>query len=122
MSKLLPDPAPLQTTPPAGTARAAPHYILRLYIAGSAQHSVRAISNIRKLCETYLPGRYHLDVIDIAQHPELAIAAQVIAAPTLSKLSPKPIRHFIGDMSRTEKILTGLDIHLAVPQHAAAAG
>jgi circadian clock protein KaiB len=86
---------------------------MRLYVAGSSPHSTRAITNIRKICEEHLDGRYDLEVVDIAQHPELTAGEQIIAAPTLIKISPLPIRRFIGDMSRTDRILLGLDLRPA---------
>jgi circadian clock protein KaiB len=85
-------------------------YVLRLYVTGSTPHSTRAITNIRKVCEKYLEGRYDLEVIDISQNPALAEGAQIIAAPTLIKKLPLPLRRFIGDMSHTERILLGLDL------------
>ena len=85
-------------------------YVLRLYITGLTARWVRAISNIRVICQEHLKGRYDLEVIDLSQHPELAEAAQIIAAPTLIKKLPLPLRRFIGDMSETERILIGLDL------------
>jgi circadian clock protein KaiB len=92
------------------TTHAAAHYTMRLYIMDSAPHSVRAITNIRTICEKYLDGRYDLEVVDIAQHPETASSEQIIAAPTLIKTSPPPVRRFVGDMSRTDRVLHGLDL------------
>jgi circadian clock protein KaiB len=97
---------------------AAPRYVLRLYIVGFTSRAARAISNIRKICEEHLEGRYDLDIVDIAQHPALAGGEQIIAVPTLVKKSPLPIRRFIGDMSHTEHILLGLDLRAAAEQHA----
>ena len=71
---------------------------------------MRAIVNIRKICEEHLQGRYELEVVDISQHPTLAEGEQIIAAPTLIKKLPLPLRRFIGDMSQTERILLGLDL------------
>ncbi len=85
-------------------------YVLRLYIAGATPKSTRAIVNIKKICEEYLKGRYELKVVDIYQQPVLAKGEQIIAAPTLLKKLPLPLRKFIGDMSNTEKILVGLDL------------
>ncbi len=85
-------------------------YLLRLYIAGMTDKSARAIQNIRKICEENLKGRYELEVIDILQQPELAHHAQIIAAPTLIKKLPLPLRRLIGDMSIKERILVGLDL------------
>ncbi len=94
----------------AATAHAAAHYVLRLYITGSTPRSIRAISNIRAICEMHLEGHYDLEVVDISQHPTLAEGEQIIAAPTLIKKLPLPLRRFIGDMSETDRILIGLDL------------
>ena len=88
----------------------AEHYKLKLYVTGTTPRSQQAIVNIRKICDEHLEGRYELEVIDIAQHPTLAKGEQIIAAPTLIKKLPLPIRRFIGDMSQTERILVGLDL------------
>lgn len=84
-------------------------YLLRLYVTGATPNSIRAIENIRKICEKHLKGRYELEVVDIYQQP-LADGDQIIAAPTLIKKLPLPLRKFIGDMSDTERILVGLDL------------
>ncbi len=86
------------------------HYVLRLYITGTTPHSTRAIVNIRKICEQHLQGRYGLEVVDLSRHPTLAEGEQIIAAPTLVKQLPLPLRRFIGDMSQTDRILLGLDL------------
>jgi len=86
------------------------HYVLRLYVTGTTPHSTRAIVNIRKICEQHLQGRYVLEVVDISRRPTLAEGEQIIAAPTLIKQLPLPLRRFIGDMSQTERILLGLDL------------
>lgn len=85
-------------------------YILKLYITGATPRSIKAIMNIRKVCEEYLKGRYELEIIDIFQQPVLAKGEQIIAAPTLIKKVPLPLRRFIGDMSDTERILIGMDL------------
>ncbi|HEY3296320.1 MAG TPA: circadian clock KaiB family protein [bacterium] len=85
-------------------------YVLRLYVAGTTPRSTSAIRNIKDICEAHLKGRYDLEVIDIYQQPVLAKGEQIIAAPTLIKQLPMPLRKFIGDMSDTEKILVGLDL------------
>jgi circadian clock protein KaiB len=85
-------------------------YVLRLYVAGMSPRSVRAIENIRKMSEQYLKGRYELEVIDVYQQPELAKQEQLLAAPTLIKKLPLPLRRLIGDMSDKERILVGLDL------------
>lgn len=85
-------------------------YILILYISGATPRSTRAIENIRQLCEEYLKDRYVLEVVDIYQNPEKARDEQVVAAPTLIKKLPLPLRRFIGDLSNSERILIGLEI------------
>jgi circadian clock protein KaiB len=85
-------------------------YVLRLYIAGMSTQSQRAIENITKICEESLKGRYELEIVDIYQQPHRASEAQIIAAPTLIKKLPLPLRKFIGNMADREKILAGLDL------------
>ena len=85
-------------------------YVLRLYVAGSTSKSIRAVTNIKEICENSLKNRYDLEVIDIYQQPVLMKGEQIIAAPTLVKKLPLPLRKFIGDMSDTERILVGLDL------------
>ena len=97
----------------AAAAPGTAHYVLRLYVTGSTRNSTRAIVNIRKICEEHLQGRYELQIVDISQHPTLAEGEQIIAAPTLIKKLPLPLRRFIGDMSQTERILLGLDLREA---------
>jgi circadian clock protein KaiB len=85
-------------------------YVLRLYVAGTTSKSIRAVANIKEICESSLKNRYDLEVIDIYQQPVLVKGEQIIAAPTLVKKLPLPLRKFIGDMSDTERILVGLDL------------
>lgn len=85
-------------------------FILRLYVAGMTARSRRAIENLRGICETHLANRYDLEVIDVFQQPTLAKGEQIIAAPTLVKKLPLPLRRVIGDMSDTRRVLVGLDI------------
>ncbi len=84
--------------------------VLKLYVAGLTLMSLKAIENIRKLCKTYISNGYEIEVRDIRQNPIFAKDGQIIAAPTLIKELPLPVRRFIGDMSNTEKLLVGLDI------------
>jgi len=86
-------------------------YILRLYVTGSSGRSLKAVHNLRKICEEHLSDDYDLEVIDIYKDPEAAREAQIIAAPTLVKKLPQPIRKFVGDLSDTQKILIGLDVY-----------
>ena len=85
-------------------------YVLRLYVAGINPRSSAAIRSITELCEQHLKGRYELEIIDIYQHPTLARGEQIIAAPTLIKKLPVPLRRFIGNLADKEKILVGLDL------------
>ena len=85
-------------------------YVLRLYITGTTPQSARAIANVKKICEEHLQGRYELEVIDLYQQPQLAQGEQIIAAPTLIKKLPLPLRRIIGDMSNAERVLVGLDL------------
>lgn len=85
-------------------------YVLRLYVTGMTPRSIAAIENIRRICEEHLQGRYELEVIDIYQHPEAAKEAQLLAAPTMIKELPAPLRRFVGDMSDEDKILAGLNV------------
>ena len=85
-------------------------YLLRLYVTGNTPRSVRAIENIRRICEEQLQGRYELEVIDLYQQPGLAEGEQIIAAPTLVKKLPLPVRRLVGDLSKDENVLFGLDL------------
>jgi len=85
-------------------------YVLRLYVTGMTPRSARAIENVRAICEEHLHGRYDLQVIDIYQQPVLAKGEQIIAAPTLIKKLPLPLRRVIGDMSNEDRVLVGLDL------------
>lgn len=88
-------------------------YLLRLFVTGNTRRSVKAVENIRKICEQYLKGRYDLEVIDIYQQPELAALEQLLAAPTLIKAQPLPVRRMVGDMTNEARVLSGLDLRRA---------
>jgi circadian clock protein KaiB len=85
-------------------------YVLKLYVTGMTPRSQRAIENIRVICEEHLKGRYTLEIVDIYQHPTLAEGEQIIAAPTLIKRLPEPLRRIVGDLSDTDRVLLGLDL------------
>ncbi len=85
-------------------------YILRLYVTGTTPQSLRAIANIKKVCEEHLAGHYELNVIDIYQDGIAIDQDQIVAAPTLIKQFPEPFRRLVGDMSNTERVLSGLGI------------
>jgi circadian clock protein KaiB len=83
---------------------------LRLYVAGQTPRSVTAFKNLKDICEEYLKGQYHIEVIDLMENPTLARGDQILAVPTLVRKLPQPIRKIIGDLSNTERVLVGLDI------------
>ena len=85
-------------------------YVLRLYVAGINPRSSAAIRSIQEICEQHLNGRYDLEVFDIYKQPMLAKGEQIIAAPTLVRKLPQPLRRFIGDLTDQERILVGLDL------------
>jgi circadian clock protein KaiB len=87
-----------------------PPYVLRLFITGTTSRSASAIENLRRLCEERLQGQYDLEVIDIYQHPQAAKDYQIVAAPTLVKVLPPPLRRIIGDLANEERVLAGLDL------------
>lgn len=88
----------------------AERYLLRLFVTGMTSRSARAVKNLQAICDEYLEGRYDLEVIDIYQQPVLTKGEQIIAAPTLIKKLPLPMRRIIGDMSNRERVLFGLDL------------
>ena len=83
---------------------------LCLYVAGQTQKSIAALTNLKKYCEEHLKGKYSIEIVDLLKHPELAERDQIVAIPTLVKKVPLPIRKIIGDLSKQEKVLVGLDI------------
>jgi circadian clock protein KaiB len=83
---------------------------LRLYVAGQTPRSLSAFNNLKEICEEYLKGKYHIEVIDLMENPTLARGDQILAIPTLVRKLPQPIRKIIGDLSNTERVLVGLDI------------
>jgi circadian clock protein KaiB len=85
-------------------------YVLKLYVAGITPRSSRAIQNVTEICEKHLQDRYELQIVDLYQHTTLAEGEQIIAAPTLIKKLPLPLRRLIGDMANEEKVLVGLDL------------
>ena len=84
--------------------------MLRLYVTGMTPRSARAVASVRAICEQHLHGRYDLEVVDIYQQPSMAQGEQIVAAPTLIKKLPLPLRRMIGDLSNTERVLVGLDL------------
>ena len=101
--------APVRKTAVASVGKKA-KYLLRLYVTGTTGKSVRAIQNVRRICDEHLKGLYDLEVVDIYKNLPLARGDQIIAAPTLIKRLPVPLRRLIGDMSDEQRVLVGLDI------------
>ena len=87
-------------------------WILRLYVAGQTPKSIAAFTNLKKICEEQLKGKYTIEVIDLLEHPELSRDDQILAVPTLVRKLPVPVRKIIGDLSNTEKVLIGLNLKL----------
>ncbi|HEX6534716.1 MAG TPA: circadian clock KaiB family protein [Gemmatimonadaceae bacterium] len=83
---------------------------LRLYVAGQSPRSLAAFANLKRLCDEHIPGRYHIEVIDLVAHPQLAVSDEIVALPTLVRRLPPPIRKLIGDLSNGERTLVGLNI------------
>ncbi|WP_459698221.1 circadian clock KaiB family protein [Acidisoma sp. C75] len=93
-----------------GAGPEAERYHLRLYVAGQTSKSLAALSNLRRVCEEHLAGRYEIEVIDLIQNPRLAAGDQILAIPTLIRKLPTPLKRIIGDLSNTDKVLVGLDV------------
>jgi circadian clock protein KaiB len=83
---------------------------LKLYVAGQTPKSIKAFSNLKKICEEHLKGKYMIEVIDLLRNPQLAKGDQILALPTLVRKLPVPVRKIIGDLSNTERVLVGLDL------------
>ena len=83
---------------------------LKLYVAGPTPKAVRALENLKKLCEEHLAGKYRIEVVDLLKSPQLAKGDQIVAVPTLVRKLPVPMRKIIGDLSNTKRVLVGLDL------------
>ncbi len=88
-------------------------FILRLYIAGQTPNSIAAITNLKKICEDKLKGKYRIEVVDLLVKPQLAKGDQIIAIPTLVRRLPPPVKKFIGNLSKSESVIVGLDLQPA---------
>jgi len=86
---------------------------LRLYIAGQTPNSIAAIDNLKKICEDKLRGKYRIEVVDLLEKPQLAKGDQIIAIPTLVRRLPPPVKKIIGNLSKTEGVVVGLDLQTA---------
>ena len=85
-------------------------WILRLYVAGKTPKALTAFTNLKKICEEQLNGKYSIEVIDLLINPQLGVEDQILALPTLVRKLPVPVRKIIGDLSNTERVLVGLDL------------
>jgi circadian clock protein KaiB len=102
---------PSFSTPPANE-----RWDLRLYVAGQTDKSLRAISNLNRICKEHLEGRYSIQVIDLLEHPQLAAGDQILALPTLVRRLPEPVKKILGDLSNEDRVLVGLDIRPQNPR------
>lgn len=102
MSNRMPDETPGETP--------GEMFDLRLYVAGQTPKAIRAFSNLRKICDEHLEGRYRIEVIDLLENPTLGQGDQILALPTLVRRLPTPIKKIIGDLSNAERVLVGLDL------------
>jgi circadian clock protein KaiB len=106
--------APSQRVKTASKKSAAPDiWNLRLYVAGQTPKSLTAFSNLKKLCEEHLPGRYQIEIVDLIKQPHLAQNDQIVALPTLVRKLPAPIKRVIGDLSNLERVMVGLDLQMS---------
>ncbi len=111
--KTPPVPRKTRLIPHKAKATADPdHWDLRLYVAGPSPKSVTAFRNLEQLCEKHLAGRYHIEVVDLKENPELAQTDQILAVPTLVRKLPSPIRKIIGTLSQTERVVISLGLRL----------
>ena len=83
---------------------------LRLYVADDTSKSIAAFHNLENLCETHLTGRYHIEVVNLLENPQLARGDQILAVPTVVRKLPAPIRKIIGNLADSERVLVGLDL------------
>lgn len=102
------DPGSRQPAPNHGAPEE--RWTLRLYVAGQTPKCVAAFTNLKRICEEHLAGRYSIEVIDLLKSPQLAKGHQIFAIPTLVRELPEPVRKIIGDLSNTERVLVGLDL------------
>lgn len=94
----------------ARATREASEWVLRLYVAGQTRNSIKAFVNLRRICEEHLKGKYRIELIDLLENPQLAKEHEILAAPTLVRRLPLPVKKIIGDLSRTERVVAGLDL------------
>ncbi len=106
-------PAQQQAGAPTESAARQEIWDLRLYVAGQTPKSINAFANLKRMCEEHVPGRYHIEVVDLLKNPQLAAGDEIVAIPTLVRKLPAPIRKIVGDLSNTERALVGLQLRPA---------
>jgi circadian clock protein KaiB len=109
-----PDPTAVEESVPDADGESG-YFYLRLYVAGQTSRSLAAMSNLQRVCETQLAGRYEIEVIDLVTNPRLAAGDQILAVPTLVRRLPPPLKRIIGDLSNSERVLVGLNIRPKAP-------
>lgn len=98
------------TRPRAHAPANGDHWNLRLYVAGQTPRSLAAFTNLKRVCDEFLAGRYHIEVVDLVKQPQLAQGDQIVALPTLVRKLPEPIKRIIGDLSNVERVVVGMDL------------
>ncbi len=105
-------PAPAARPKGGNGSKVADRWNLRLYVAGQTPKSLTAFTNLKRLCENHLPGRYTIEVVDLAKQPHLAVNDQIVALPTLVRKLPEPIKRIVGDLSNTERVIIGMELQI----------
>lgn len=85
-------------------------WVLRLYVAGQTERCRLALANLQRICETHLPGRYAIEVVDLREHPSLAAGDQIVAIPTLVRKLPQPLKNIVGNLADEHRVLVGLNL------------
>jgi circadian clock protein KaiB len=99
-----------QTNSKTSSTQSTTEYVLCLFITGATPNSVRAVENIKEICEQHLKGRYKLEIVDVYQQADIAKKEQLVALPMLLKKQPMPKKRLIGDLSDTAKVLNALGL------------
>ena len=99
-----------RTKASAATAPVTTVVVMRLYIAGTAPNSVKAIANLQAICGRYLKDSYKLEIVDVCEYPRRALADGVLVTPSLTKVSPAPASNVIGNLSDTSSVLAALGL------------
>jgi len=102
-------PATIRKPRRAGVAKPTP-WLLRLYVAGQTPKSLTAFSNLKRICDEHLSGRYRIEVIDLMKAPQRAHDDEIVALPTLVRKLPEPVKRVIGDLSDIQRVLVGMDV------------